>query len=156
MDALDRRLVRLLQHDASLTNAALADRAGLSPSSCLRRVQRLRDEGVLTRTVMLADAQKLGRGLTAIVQVFLNHHAHDRRREFLAHVRAEPAITQAWSVTGEADVILVLHLRDMAEYARLCDLLFEHDPNVTKFQTLFALATYKSETAIGVDEPADP
>lgn len=155
MDHIDRRIVAALQADASITNADLAEHIGLSPSSCLRRVQRLKQAGVLRKVVALADADALGRGLTAIVEVMLEHHGAAQRRDFVEALRREPAVAQAWSVTGEPDVVLILHLRDMKEYQRLSERLFTHDPNVGKFRTLFAMETYKDETAIAVDGDAE-
>lgn len=148
MDQLDRRIVRVLQQDAGLTNAALAERVGTSPSSCLRRVQRLRDSGVLRRTVALVDPAAVGRGLTALVEVMLDHHGVPQRQDFVRRLVQEPAVTQAWAVTGEPDVVLMMHLRDMQDYQMVCDRLFGHDPNVVKFRSLFVMETYKAETAV--------
>jgi DNA-binding Lrp family transcriptional regulator len=151
VDNQDRRLLDALQRDASLTNAALADLCGLSPSSCLRRVQRLREAGYLHATVALADADKLGRSLTAIVEVVLDHHGSARRSAFIDKVQREGVVTQAWSVTGDPDVVLILRLRDMKEYAALADRLFDDDPNVVRFRTLFAMTAYKDTTVIPTD-----
>lgn len=148
MDSLDCRILDVLQQDADITNASLAERVGLSPSSCLRRVQRLRESGVLRRMVALVDPESVGRGLTAIVEVMLDHHGAAQRSAFVARLNQEPAVLQAWSVTGDPDVILTLSLRDMKEYQRLCERLFTHDPNVTRFRSHFAMETYKNETAV--------
>lgn len=150
MDAIDRRIIEVLQQDAELTNAELADRVNLSPSSCLRRVRRLKQEGILTKTVALVDPDRLGRGLTAIVEVTLERHGAEAQQRFLDLVSAEPAVTQVYSVTGETDVLLVVHLVDMKEYQEICNRLFNHDPNVVKFRTLFAMERIKFETAIPV------
>ncbi|TYO99065.1 AsnC family transcriptional regulator [Geothermobacter ehrlichii] len=152
MDAIDRRIVEVLQHNADLTNAELADRVNLSPSSCLRRVKRLKQKGVLLKTVALADPDRLGRGLTAIVEVTLERHGAEAQRQFLDLLAKEPAVTQVYSVTGETDVLLVIHLVDMKEYQAICNRLFNHDPNVVKFRTLFAMERIKFETAIPVGE----
>lgn len=154
MDRTDHRILEILQKTADITNAALADRVNLSPSSCLRRVQKLRESGVIRGIVAQVDPEALGRGLTAIVQVMLNHHGAAQRRDFVAQLRREPAVLQGWLTAGEADVILILQLRDMKEYQSLCERLFTHDPNVTRFQTHFAMETYKSETALPVDDPS--
>lgn len=153
MDALDRKIVTLLQQDADLTNAELSAQVNLSPSSCLRRVQRLKQEGVLLKTVALADPEKLGRTLTAIVDVTLERHGSAARKTFLQQMHREPAIGQAYAVTGETDVLLIMNLVDMKEYQALCDRLFDHDPNVVKFRTLFAMERYKFDTAIPLADP---
>ncbi|WP_142850762.1 Lrp/AsnC family transcriptional regulator [Telmatospirillum sp. J64-1] len=151
MDRIDRRILAELQEDASLTNAELAQRVALSPSSCLRRVQRLRESGALRKIVALADADQLGRGLTAIVEVILDHHGAAQRQDIVTRLRQEPAVLQAWSVTGEPDLVVVMQLKDMKEYRALCDRLFHHDPTVSRFRTHFAMDCYKNETAIAVD-----
>jgi len=148
MDNTDRRILEILQQDASLSNVELADKVHLSPSSCLRRVQRLKAEGIIQKTVVLVDPDKLERSLCGIVEVSLERHGTEARRDFIDKVQREGAITQAYSVTGEADVIMVLHLRDMKEYAALCDRLLNYDPNVVKFRTSFAMETYKHTTEI--------
>ncbi|MCF8481466.1 MAG: Lrp/AsnC family transcriptional regulator [Rhodospirillum sp.] len=151
MDALDRRLLDALQRDASGTNAALAEECGLSPSSCLRRVQRLKAEGYLTGTVALADADRLGRSLTAIVEVVLELHAKSKRGTFLADLEREASVTQAWTVTGDPDMVLILRLKDMKEYADLVNRIFDSDPNVLRFRTLFVMSTHKDTTVIPTD-----
>ena len=150
MDAIDNKIVTVLQNDAGLTNAELSKQVNLSPSSCLRRVQRLREQGVLLKTVALVNPDKLGRSLTAIVDVTLERHGSDARQLFLQQMLLETAIAQAYSVTGETDVLLIMNLTDMKEYQAICDRLFDHDPNVVKFRTLFAMERYKFDTAIPV------
>ena len=156
MDAIDRKIVEVLQNDADLTNVELSERVNLSPSSCLRRVQRLKDQGVLLKSVVLADPDKLNRSLMAIVDVTLERHGADARQIFLQQLLLEPAIGQAYSVTGETDVLLIMNLADMKEYQAICERLFNHDPNVVKFRTLFAMERYKYETAIPVDASSSP
>jgi len=152
MDAIDRRIVTTLQQDAELTNAELSDRVNLSPSSCLRRVRRLKQEGVIEKIVALVDPERIGRGLTAIVEVTVERHGLAAQQQFLDRAAAEPAVSQVYSVTGETDVLLVIHLIDMKEYQEICNKLFNHDPNLVKFRTLFAMERTKYETAIPVEE----
>ena len=151
MDGIDRKIVEVLQRDAGLSNTELSEQVNLSASSCLRRVQRLKEQGVLLKTVALVDPDKLGRSLTAIVDVTLERHGSEARQLFLQQMQQEPAIAQAYSVTGETDVLLIMNLVDMKEYQAICDRLFDHDPNVVKFRTLFAMERYKFDTAIPVD-----
>ena len=151
MDAIDRKILEVVQDNADLTNAELAARVNLSPSSCLRRVQRLKNDGVILKTVCLVDPDKLDRGLTAIVDVTLERHGTDARQMFMDQVLREPAISQVYSVTGETDVLLVINLFHMKEYQGLCNRLFNNDPNVVKFRTLFAMERNKYNTAIPVE-----
>ncbi len=150
MDAIDCKIVEVIQNNADLTNAELAVQINLSPSSCLRRVQRLKKEGVILKTVGLVDPDKLNRGLTAIVDVTLERHGAEARQMFMDQILREPAIAQVYSVTGETDIILIINLVDMKEYQAICNRIFINDPNVVKFRTLFAMERNKFETAIPV------
>lgn len=148
MDDLDLRLVAALQMDGGLTKAELADAVGSTPSTCLRRVADLRRSGVLTGCVYLADPAKLGRGIRAIITVTTRNHTKELRTSFAARISEEPAITQAYGVTGELDAVLIGSFGNMEEYQALCDRLFDNDPDVVRYTTLFAVETYKETTVV--------
>ena len=148
MDRIDQKLLNLLQRDAGRTNADLAAEVGLSPSSCLRRVRRLRESGIIDRIVAILNPAKLGRGLKAWVPVELKLHGDPHMRRFLTLATAEPAVATAHAVTGETDVVLMLHLRDMEEFDTLCDRLFRDNTNVARFYTMMVIRTAKEDTAI--------
>ena len=153
MDRIDRKLLNLLQRDASRTNADLAAEVALSPSSCLRRIRRLRAAGIIDRIVAILNPAKAGRMLKAWVTVELKLHGEQHMRRFLALATAEPAVSNAYAVTGSVDVVLMLHLRDMEEFDALCDRLFRDNTNVARFYTMMVIRTAKEETAIRL-EPA--
>lgn len=148
MDRIDRKLLNLLQRDASRTNADMADEVGLSPSSCLRRIRRLRQTGVIDRIVAILNPARTGRALKAMVTVELKLHGEQQMRQFFDRATREDAVAQAYAVTGEVDVVLMLHLRDMEEYDALCDRLFRDETNVARFFTMMIIRTAKNETAI--------
>ena len=148
MDRIDRKLLNLLQRDASRTNADMADEVGLSPSSCLRRIRRLRQTGIIDRIVAILNPAKTGRTLKALVTVELKLHGEQHMRRFLDLAISEEAVAQAYAVTGEVDVVLMLHLRDMEEFDALCDRLFRNRTNVARFFTMMVIRTAKNETAI--------
>lgn len=148
MDDLNLRIVAALQEDGTLTKAELAEAVRSTPSTCLRRVAELRRTGVLVGCVYLADPAKLGRGIRAVITVTTCNHTKDLRTGFAARILEEPAITQAYGVTGELDGVLIGHFCDMEEYQALCDRLFDNDPDVVRYTTLFAVETYKETTAI--------
>lgn len=148
MDRIDQKLLNLLQRDASRTNVDIADEVGLSPSSCLRRTQRLRKSGVIDRIVAILNPTKAGRMIKALVTVELKLHGEQHMRRFLDVAVAEDAVSHAYAVTGETDVILMLRLRDMEEYVALCDRLFSDQHNVARFFTMVVMRTAKEETAI--------
>ncbi|WP_306028329.1 Lrp/AsnC family transcriptional regulator [Stappia sp. MMSF_3263] len=147
-DRIDRKLLNLLQADAGRTNAALAEEVGLSPSSCLRRIRRLKAAGIIDRTVAILDPSRAGKGLKALVTVELERHGEQQTRRFLDLVEKEPAVVQAYAVSGETDVVLMLRLSDMEEFDSLCERNFRDDTNVARFYTMFVIRTGKETTAI--------
>lgn len=148
MDRIDRKLLSLLQDDASRTNAELAELVALSPSSCLRRTRRLRQAGVIDRVVALLSPAKAGRSMKAIVTIELERHGEQHMRPFLDMVAQEPAVTHAYSVSGETDAVLMLSLSDMQEFDALCERLFRDGSNVARYYTMFVIRAAKETTAI--------
>ncbi|MCF6121109.1 Lrp/AsnC family transcriptional regulator [Mesorhizobium muleiense] len=148
MDRIDRKLLKLLQEDASRTNADLAAEVGLSPSSCLRRIRRLKSVGVIDRVVALLDPATAGRGMKAIVTVELERHGEQHMRRFLELAAMEPVVIQAYSVSGSTDAVLMLRLMDMDEFDTLCERLFRDRTNVARYYTMFVIRTAKETTAI--------
>lgn len=124
MDRIDRKLLNLMQRDASRTNVDMADEVGLSPSSCLRRVQRLHKSGVIDRIVAILNPSRVERRIKALVTVELKLHGEQHMRRFLDVATAEDSVSHAYAVTGETDVVLMLRLRDMEEFDSLCERLF--------------------------------
>ncbi|QFT33528.1 Leucine-responsive regulatory protein [Labrenzia sp. THAF82] len=150
MDRIDRKILNFMQLDASRTNVELADKVGLSPSSCLRRVQRLRKNGFIDRVVAILNPAKAGRVIKAIVTVELKLHGEQHMRRFLDIVTKEEAVSNAYAVTGASDVVLMLRLQDMEEYDRLCERLFRDQSNVARFFTMVVIKSAKEETALSL------
>ncbi len=148
MDRIDRKLLTLMQRDASRTNVDLADEVGLSPSSCLRRVQRLRRSGVIDRIVAILNPARAGRAIKALVTVELKQHGEQQMRRFIDLASAEETVSHAYMVTGETDVVLMLRLRDMEEFDALCKRLLRDSNGVARFFTMIVIRTAKDETAI--------
>ena len=148
MDRIDRKLLNLMQRDASRTNDEMAEEVGLSPSSCLRRVQRLHKTGVIERIVAILNPARAGRVIKALVTVELKLHGEQHMRRFLDRAIAEEAVSQAYAVTGASDAVLMMRLRDMEEFHALCDRLFQDETNVARYVTMIVIRTAKEETAI--------
>ncbi|NVD39101.1 Lrp/AsnC family transcriptional regulator [Ensifer sp. HO-A22] len=148
MDRIDKRLLTLLQQDASRTNADLAAEVGLSPSSCLRRIRRLNAAGVIERVVAVLNPAKAGRSVKAIITVELERHGEQYVRRFLDMAAKEPAVTQAYSVSGATDALLMLRLKDMEELDALTERLFREESNVARYYTTFVIRTGKDTTEI--------
>lgn len=150
MDRIDKKLLGLLQRDASRTNASMADEVGLSASSCLRRIRRLRDSKIINRVVAILNPSKAGKALKAIVTVELKEHGEKQMRKFLDMTTREIAVSQAYAVTGETDVVLILWLEDMDEFEEICERIFRDETNVSRFYTMIVMRTAKDETAIAL------
>ncbi len=153
LDAIDLKLLDVLQSDASLTNDALAARVHTSPATCLRRVRRLVDTGVIERRVAILSPQKLGHGLTAIVEVSLDRQSSEALAAFEARAVAEEAVRQCHRVSPGPDFVLTLQLADMAAYHALVQRLFTGDANVRNVKAFFSVHRAKFETRIALPTP---
>ena len=138
-DATDLRLLDLLQTDASLSNQALAEQAGTSPATALRRVRRLVDEGVIERRVALLNPDRLGAGLTALVEITLDRQGAEHLQAFEERAVADAAVQQCYRVSPGPDFVLVLHVPDMAAYHALVQRLFTQDANVRNVKSFFSV-----------------
>ena len=147
MDSIDRRILDCLQRDASLTNLALAERVGLSPSACLTRVKRLRESGVIERVVALLNPAALGACLHIVVEVTMERDDKRLYRRFEQRLSEAPEVTQCYSVTGECDFVLILAVADMDAYDRFCDEVLYADGNMRKFRTLVSRHRVKFDTS---------
>ena len=150
MDKFDLKILELLQEDASRTNASLAEAAGLTPSTCLRRVRKLKAAGMIDGVVAILNPSLAGRSLKAVVNVELEHHGEQHMRRFLGSVANEIAVTQAYGVSGAIDAILVLRLKDMNEYDAFCQRIFDENSNVIRYVTNFVIRTAKETTALSM------
>ncbi len=152
LDRIDRKILDVLQGDNQITNLALAERVAVSPPSCLRRVRRLREEGVIVADVSIVDPRALGRGVTAIVQVHLNDERLDLRDGFARAMRRRAEVTQCYLVTGDPDFVLIVQVSDMAAFEEFTRAALYADTNVRKFTTFVTLDRIKFETRIPTDE----
>lgn len=117
LDRFDLRILAELQKDAGLTNQDLAERIGLSPSPCSRRVKQLEEAGIIQRRVTLLDRRRLGLTLTAIIQISMDRHTPERFEAFEAKVRQYPEVQECYLITGqEADYLLKVVVPDMDHY----------------------------------------
>ena len=150
LDATDRRLLDLLQDDASLSNVELARRAATSPATALRRVRRLREAGVIERQVAIVSPQALGEGLTAIVELTLDRQGAEHLEAFERRAVAEPAVQQCWRVSPGPDFVLVVHAPDMPGYHALVQRLFTQHANVRNVKAFFGVRRAKFAPRVAV------
>lgn len=154
LDATDWRLLDQLQLDASLSNQALAELVHISPATCLRRVKRLAEGGFIERRIAILSADRLGAGLTAVVEITLDHQGDERMASFEAKAQAEAAVQQCYRTSSGPDFVLIVQVRDMEAYYALVQRLFTSDVNVRNVKTYFSIKRSKFEPSIAL--PATP
>lgn len=150
LDELDRRILNVLQSDASQTNNDLARAVHASPPTCLRRVKRMVDAGVIERQVAIVAPSMVGAGLTAIVEITLDHQAAERQSEFEKLVADDAAVLQCYRVSPGPDFILIVQVVDMPAYHALAHRLFAAHANVRNVKSFFSTHRSKFETQIAV------
>ena len=151
IDAIDRKILAVLQEDASLATAEVAARVGLSASPCWRRIQRLQRDGVIRGRVALLDAEKLGLGIVVFASVKLSSHGRQALPEFEAAILQYAEVLECYTVTGEVDFILRLLTVDMHTYERfLRDHLLQM-PAVAEVHSTIALTQVKYTTAVPLE-----
>ena len=153
LDATDWRLLDQLQRDASLSNQALAELVHISPATCLRRVKRLAEGGFIERRIAILSADRLGAGLTAVVEITLDHQSAERLASFEAKSQAEAAVQQCYRTSSGPDFVLIVQVRDMEAYHALAQRLFTSDVNVRNVKTYFSIKRSKFEPAIALPAP---
>lgn len=145
LDELDLRILGILQTNCALSNIELAERAHTSAPTCLRRVNRLRDSGVIKREIAILDQSKLGPTLTAIIEVSLDRQTAEDHQRFESYICAEPAVTQCYRVSPGPDFIVVADVTDMAAYDELARRLFTSSSNIRNVRTFFSTHCAKFE-----------
>lgn len=148
LDAVDFRLLDLLQRDASLSNQDLAAAAHTSPATCLRRVKRLVEAGVIERRVAILSPQRLGAGLTVFAEVTLDRQGAEHLAAFEQRAIADDAVQQCHRVSPGPDFVLQLQVADMAAWNALVERLFTQDANVRNVKSFFSVRRAKFETKL--------
>ena len=146
MDEIDRRLLELLQDDATLSIAEMADRVGLSPTPCWKRIQKLEANGVVRRRVAVLDPERVGVGLSVLVSIEAGEHSPEWLQRFSRGVTDMPEVMEVYRMAGDIDYMLRVAVADMAEYDAFYKRLIALVPikNVT---SRFAMERIKHTTA---------
>lgn len=150
LDPTDRAILIVLQENAKLTNAELAERVHLSPSACLRRTKLLEESGLIARTVALLDARIAGLSGTAYVSVTLDSQGRAALDRFEAAVRTVPEITECYLLAGQHDYLLRIVYRDSADLERLHTDVLTPLPGVVRIQSQLTLRTVKRTTKLPI------
>lgn len=152
LDKIDHSIVSALQEDGRISNVQLAERIGLSPSACLRRVQILEDRGIITGYAAMIDAAALGRSTHIIVAITLERQSEDYLSQFEQAVGNCPDVMECYLMAGDADYVLRLQARDAADYERIHKEYLSRLPGVARIQSSFALRQVVRRNGIQLDE----
>ena len=146
MDDIDRSLLEILQQNATLSIAQMAERVGLSPTPCWKRIQKLEAAGVITRRVAVVDPDRVGVGLSVLVSIEAGEHTPEWLERFSLGIGTLPEVMEAYRVAGDVDYVLRVAVADMAEYDAFYKRLIAIAPmkNVT---SRFAMERLKHTTA---------
>jgi Lrp/AsnC family transcriptional regulator len=149
MDAIDRKILSVLQQDASLSVAEIGQRVGLSSTPCWKRIQRLEADGVITKRVALVDQNKIGLGINVVVSIETGDHSQEWLQRFAKTVSAMPEVMDFFRMAGDVDYLLRVVVADMQAYDAFYKRLIAEIPlkNVT---SRFAMEKIKSTTALPV------
>jgi Lrp/AsnC family transcriptional regulator len=151
MDAVDRKILAVVQEDASLSVAEIGQRVGLSSTPCWKRLQKLEAEGVIMRRVAIIDPEKVGLGITVFVSIETGDHSQDWLKKFADVVGAMPEVMEFYRMAGDVDYMLRVVVADIAGYDAFYKKLIATVPlkNVT---SRFAMERIKSTTALPLGE----
>ena len=151
LDRYDRQILQLLQENGRLSNQELADRIGLSPSPCLRRVRALEDSGLITGYRALVDAKALGLSLMALIHISMDQHTPERFEGLEAAIREVPEVLECLLITGQsADYQLKVVVRDMDAYQELLLNRITRIPGVTGVHSSFVLRQVVNTTRLPI------
>ncbi len=150
LSELDLRILRKLQVNNKITNAALAEEIGLSAPACLKRLKQLHANDVIEKNVAILNPKLAGVGITMIVEVEMERDRTDMTEQFVKRVMMSPEVTQSYQVTGEVDFVLIVNVPNMDAFQAFADRVLYCESNMRKFRTLISMKRNKFTTEIPV------
>jgi Lrp/AsnC family transcriptional regulator, leucine-responsive regulatory protein len=148
LDATDYRLLELLQQDAQLPVALLADRVNMSAPACYKRIQRLRDQRLIQKEVAVVAPTTMGWPISMLVLVTLEREKKESLQDFVNHIANIPQIIEAWYVTGDYDVVLRVVASSMEEFETMTRESLYSRKDIRVFKTLVTMRTMKQMSAL--------
>ena len=148
LDSIDLKILNLMQQDASLSTAEIAERVGVSQSPCWRRIQRLRQEGYIKSIVAIVDRLKVGLQMEIFAQVKMTRLSDEQRAEFVRAINNIPEIVECYTIFGEMDIMMKVLAPDVAWYQEFMFTTIMRLPGVEHVSSIVALSEAKSTTAI--------
>ena len=151
LDKIDRRILNCLQSEARLTNVELADRIGLSPTPCARRVKKLEKLGVIGRYVTLVDQKAVGLPVSVFVNVTLERQVEQALDGFEKTILERPEVMECYLMTGDADYLLRVVVADLDAYERFIIDHLTKVPGIANIKSSFALKQVAYKTALPIN-----
>ena len=155
LDSFDLEILNALQIEGRLSNVELAARIGLSPSPCLRRVKRLEAEGVIEGYAAKINRAKVGKGVTAFVEVGLERHREEEAERFRRVVLRLPEVVCCHAISGESDFLLEIASQDLNQFSEFVLKRLRRIPGVKNLHTSFALETMKDAFSLRLESVAN-
>ncbi|MER9702590.1 Lrp/AsnC family transcriptional regulator [Mesorhizobium sp. M0146] len=152
LDRVDRKLLNAVQRNNRLTTEELGEIAGLSATACQRRLKRLRESGVIEADVSIVSPKAVGRPMLMLAAISLERDRADIIDRFKQAVRRTPEIMNAYYVTGEADFVLTISVRDMAEYEEFTRRFFHEHSDIKASKTMVVMDRIKSSFALPIED----
>ncbi|ETI63844.1 AsnC family transcriptional regulator [Sphingobium sp. C100] len=150
LDHFERKILRELQRDASQTTAQIAEKVGLTPSPCWRRIDRLEREGLIRKRVAMLDRRKIGLNAQIFAQVKLDAHGRANLEDFSAAIGAFPEVLEAYVLMGTMDFMLRIVTRDIDAYERFFFERLSNLPGVQEIHSTVALSEIKSTNELPI------
>jgi len=150
IDGLDRKILVHLQRNNRMANVELADRVGLSPPACLKRVKRLREFGVITADVSLLNPKLAGSQMCMIVSIEMERDRGDIYQQFRRSINDAKEVTQCYQVTGEYDFVLIVTVAGIEAFEAFVERVLHADLNIRKFRTAISIRQVKFTTEIAL------
>lgn len=150
MDAIDRKIISILQQNAETPIQVIADKVSLSATPCWRRIQKLKESGVIQRQVVLCDAASLNVGLTVFITIRTNQHSQSWLDAFAKHVADIPEVLEFYRMSGDVDYLVRAVVPDVATY----DVIYKKLIKIAELYDVsssFAMEEIKYTTALPVD-----
>ncbi|CDT94277.1 MULTISPECIES: Lrp/AsnC family transcriptional regulator [Vibrio] len=152
IDRIDRSILVELQKNNRIPNQTLAELVGLSPPACLKRVKRLREEGVIVGDVSIINPELTGSKMTLVVSVEMERDRGDIYQIFRHSISKAEEVTQCYQISGSFDFMLIVTVKDIQAYEDFVERVLRKDLNIRKFHTSVSMRTVKFTTAVNLDE----
>lgn len=151
IDTINKKILEILQQNATITNTELSNLVGLSPATTLERVRKLEKAGIINKYVAIIDYEKLDRNITAFVEIFIKDHSSTAIQEFTREIKKIPEVLECYYITGDKDFLLKVITTDIKSYRKFAMEKLAGIPNIGRINTMFVLSTEKIHTHITIE-----